>query len=393
MGLAHESLPVHGVQFHPESIASEHGHLMLKNFLDLAAAWNAKTGRAPRADARGAMSEPAMADDFKALIAKVATGAIAHPRGGRRRLRPHDVGRGDALADGRPADGAARARRNRRRDHRRGHHHARQDAGREGAAGRDRRGRHRRRCLRLLQHLDLRGASSWRAPACRSPSTATARCRRSPAPPTCSARSASRSISTPTQVGRCIHEAGIGFMFAPAHHPAMKNVGPTRVELGTRTIFNLLGPLSNPASVKRQMIGVFSRQWIEPMAQVLEESRLGMRLGRARLRRARRDHHRRADPRGGAGKRQGPHLRDHAGGRRPAARQARGAARRRRRAQRRGARRDVLKGKASAYPRRRAAQCRGGADRRRQGQGPERRRGARAQSRSTAARPKAGSTG
>ena len=70
-------------------------------------------------------------------------------------------------------------------------------------------------------------------------------------------------------VGRCIRDAGIGFMFAPAHHPAMKNVGPTRVELGTRTIFNLLGPLSNPASVKRQMIGTFSRHWIEPMAQVL----------------------------------------------------------------------------------------------------------------------------
>ena len=70
-------------------------------------------------------------------------------------------------------------------------------------------------------------------------------------------------------VGRCINEAGIGFMFAPSHHPAMKNVGPTRVELGTRTIFNLLGPLSNPASVKRQMIGTFSRHWIEPMAQVL----------------------------------------------------------------------------------------------------------------------------
>jgi anthranilate phosphoribosyltransferase len=74
----------------------------------------------------------------------------------------------------------------------------------------------------------------------------------------------------PDQVGRCIREAGIGFMFAPAHHPAMKNVGPTRVELGTRTIFNLLGPLSNPASVKRQMIGAFSKQWIEPMAQVLK---------------------------------------------------------------------------------------------------------------------------
>jgi anthranilate phosphoribosyltransferase len=74
---------------------------------------------------------------------------------------------------------------------------------------------------------------------------------------------------TPDQVSRCIAEAGIGFMFAPAHHPAMKNVGPTRVELGTRTIFNLLGPLSNPASVKRQMIGTFAKHWIEPMAQVL----------------------------------------------------------------------------------------------------------------------------
>jgi len=74
---------------------------------------------------------------------------------------------------------------------------------------------------------------------------------------------------SPDMISRCIREAGIGFMFAPAHHPAMKNVGPTRVELGTRTIFNLLGPLSNPAGVKRQMVGVFSRQWIEPLARVL----------------------------------------------------------------------------------------------------------------------------
>ncbi|HEY1980497.1 MAG TPA: anthranilate phosphoribosyltransferase [Xanthobacteraceae bacterium] len=74
----------------------------------------------------------------------------------------------------------------------------------------------------------------------------------------------------PQQIGRCISEAGIGFMFAPAHHPATKNVNATRVELGTRTIFNLLGPLSNPAGVRRQMVGVFSRQWTEPLAQVLK---------------------------------------------------------------------------------------------------------------------------
>src|SRR5882672_9031444 len=75
---------------------------------------------------------------------------------------------------------------------------------------------------------------------------------------------------TPERVGRCVQEAGIGFMFAPAHHPAMKNVGPTRVELATRTIFNLLGPLSNPAGVKRQMVGVFSRHWVQPLAHVLK---------------------------------------------------------------------------------------------------------------------------
>src|ERR1700692_217957 len=68
---------------------------------------------------------------------------------------------------------------------------------------------------------------------------------------------------TPEKIGHCIREAGIGFMFAPAHHPATKNVAATRVELGTRTSFNLLGPLSNPAGVRGQMIGVLSRRWTE----------------------------------------------------------------------------------------------------------------------------------
>ena len=73
----------------------------------------------------------------------------------------------------------------------------------------------------------------------------------------------------PEKIAECIQEAGVGFMFAPAHHAAMKHVGPARVELGTRTAFNLLGPLSNPAGVKRQMTGVFARAWVEPIARVL----------------------------------------------------------------------------------------------------------------------------
>ena len=70
-------------------------------------------------------------------------------------------------------------------------------------------------------------------------------------------------------VQQALWEAKLGFLMAPRHHGAMRQVQPTRVELGTRTIFNLLGPLSNPAGVKRLMVGTFAKQWVEPMAQVL----------------------------------------------------------------------------------------------------------------------------
>jgi anthranilate phosphoribosyltransferase len=70
-------------------------------------------------------------------------------------------------------------------------------------------------------------------------------------------------------VERAMIEAGIGFLMAPRYHSAMRHVGPTRVELGTRTIFNLLGPLSNPAGAKRQLVGVFAPNWVRPVAEVL----------------------------------------------------------------------------------------------------------------------------
>ncbi|HEY0809823.1 MAG TPA: anthranilate phosphoribosyltransferase, partial [Longimicrobiales bacterium] len=73
----------------------------------------------------------------------------------------------------------------------------------------------------------------------------------------------------PDVISQCVAEAGIGFMFAPHHHPALKHVGSTRVELATRTIFNLLGPLLNPAGVRRHLVGVFARKWVEPVAEVL----------------------------------------------------------------------------------------------------------------------------
>jgi len=69
---------------------------------------------------------------------------------------------------------------------------------------------------------------------------------------------------------KALKEIGTCFLMAPRHHSAMRHVGPTRVELGTRTMFNLLGPLSNPARVRHQVIGVFSPQWVEPLAHVLK---------------------------------------------------------------------------------------------------------------------------
>ena len=72
-------------------------------------------------------------------------------------------------------------------------------------------------------------------------------------------------------VEQCLADAGICFMMAPRHHGAMRHVGPSRVEMGMRTIFNLLGPLSNPAGAKRQLIGVFDAAWVTPMAEVLRQ--------------------------------------------------------------------------------------------------------------------------
>src|SRR5690606_18001081 len=78
---------------------------------------------------------------------------------------------------------------------------------------------------------------------------------------------------TPDEIGNSIAKAGIGFMFAPSHHPAMRHVGPARAELGVRTLFNLLGPQSNPAGVRRYLLGVYDQQWVEPVAAALLANR------------------------------------------------------------------------------------------------------------------------
>ena len=76
---------------------------------------------------------------------------------------------------------------------------------------------------------------------------------------------------TPDAVAQCVERVGVGFMFAPLHHPAFRHIGPVRQALGVRTIFNLLGPLTNPAGVRRQVIGVSDRDYVERIAHALEE--------------------------------------------------------------------------------------------------------------------------
>lgn len=76
---------------------------------------------------------------------------------------------------------------------------------------------------------------------------------------------------TPEQVAQSVQEIGVGFMFAPNHHSAMKHAAPVRRELGVRTLFNLLGPMTNPAGAKNQVMGVFHRELVPKLAQVLKE--------------------------------------------------------------------------------------------------------------------------
>ncbi len=73
------------------------------------------------------------------------------------------------------------------------------------------------------------------------------------------------------QVAQCVNEIGVGFLFAPKHHGAMKHTIKVRKDMGVRTLFNLLGPLSNPAAAPNQLMGVFAKEWLEPLAQVLKK--------------------------------------------------------------------------------------------------------------------------
>ena len=124
-----------------------------------------------------------------------------------------------------------------------------------------------------LQRLDLRRVRRRRGRRAGWRSTWAARCRPPRAAPRCWRRSARTSRSRPSRPAQAIDKLGIGFMFAPAHHSAMKHAAPVRKELGVRTIFNILGPLTNPAGAKNQVMGVFHPDLVGIQVRVLQ--RLG----------------------------------------------------------------------------------------------------------------------
>ena len=214
-----------------------------------------------------------------------------------------------------------------------------------------------------------RRARRWssRPAACASPSTATDRCRASPAAPTSSRRSASASRAPPAVVERCLAEAGIGFFFAPTFHPSMRHAAPARRELGVRTAFNLLGPLTNPAGATRQLVGVPRPEFTELLARALMLLGIGARVGRARRRRHRRDLDDRLHEGLRVPRRRGQHVLPAPGRRRA----AEGAAGRRCRAATRTTNARIIERRARrrARPgaRRRAAERRRGAVHRRRG--------------------------
>ena len=299
MGLAHTRLPVHGVQFHPESIASEHGHLMLKNFLDIAAAWNASTGGGAAAAQllqATSIEDRAVTVEFRALIGKVATGADARAATKRPsafeqmmsgEATPSQMGallmalrvRGETVDEITGAVTAMRAKMLRVE--------APPDAIDVVGTGGDASGSFN---ISTCAALIVAGAG---VPVAKHGNRALSS--RSGAADVLAALGVNIDLN-PEQIGHCIREAGIGFMFAPAHHPATKNVSadPRR----TRHPHDLQSARSAVQSGRRAAAD--GRRVLAAMDRAAgasaEESRRRKRLGGARLRRARRDHDVRARP-------------------------------------------------------------------------------------------------
>src|SRR5687767_5951920 len=257
MALKHREHPTYGVQFHPESILTEHGKKLLKNFLDLKPA--------PTAGGEQAMLKPFIAKainrtDLTAEEAEQAMNVIMTGQATPAQIAAYLVAlrmKGETVEE---ITGSVRA--------------MRANALKVTVSDRS------------VPVYDIVGTGGDGAHTFNISTAAAfvvagaghkvAKHGNRAASSHCGAADVLGALGmnldlTPEQVGQAIDEVGIGFMFAQKFHPAMKHAGPVRAELGQRTIFNILGPLSNPASADIQLTGVFSPDLTEPLAEVLKQ--------------------------------------------------------------------------------------------------------------------------
>ncbi|MBL1421205.1 MAG: bifunctional anthranilate synthase component II/anthranilate phosphoribosyltransferase [Alphaproteobacteria bacterium] len=271
MALAHKTKPIYGVQFHPESIASEYGHEMIGNFLRSAGV-NLRNSApvSPQKPKPAAAEAPKSYDGLKPYIARAVKGETFSQTDASKAFEiimsgdASDAQIGSLLTAirmrGETVDeitGAATIMRSKSLKVK-APVHAIDTCGTGGDGS---------------GSYNISTAASFIIAGCG----------------VTIAKHGNRALSSLSgtaqvletlgvdvtidadKVAKCIDEAGIGFLYAIKHHSAMRFVGPARVQMGIQTIFNLLGPLSNPAGVKRQVLGVFAKQWVEPIANVLKE--------------------------------------------------------------------------------------------------------------------------
>ncbi|MBM3188477.1 MAG: bifunctional anthranilate synthase component II/anthranilate phosphoribosyltransferase [Chloroflexi bacterium] len=261
MALRHRDAPTYGVQFHPESILTPHGKRLLANFLAMARADGQPAEGAPAAEpiTMSQAIERALARDH--LTASEAESVMGAIMGGE--ATPAQIGaylaalraKGETVAE---VTGFARAMRQHATAVRPTRHPLIDTCGTGGD---------RSHTFNISTTAALVVAGAGVAVAKHGNRSVSSQ---SGSADVLQALGVSLALS-PEDVARCIDEVGFGFLFAPSLHPAMKHaIGPRR-EMGVRTVFNILGPLTNPAGASVQLLGVYDRQWIEPLAHVLRE--------------------------------------------------------------------------------------------------------------------------
>ena len=271
MALSHKTKPIYGVQFHPESIASEYGHEMIGNFLRSAGVNLHNSALiSPQKPKAISTQAPKSYEGLKPYIARAVKGET---------FSQADAGKAfEIIMSGDASDAQIGSLLTAIR--------MRGETVDEitGAAT-----IMRRKSLKVKAPADAIDTCGTGGDGSGSYNISTAASFVIAGCGVTIAKHGNRALSSLTgtaqvletlgvdvtidadKVAKCIDEAGIGFLYAIKHHSAMQFVGPARVQMGIQTIFNLLGPLSNPAGVKRQVLGVFAKEWVEPIANVLKE--------------------------------------------------------------------------------------------------------------------------